>query len=91
MKMSLPTNNKNNGKPGSKGPKGGMGQGSKFIAKPSGAKAIGGGKKPIKTGGSRGSLSYSVENRKGEKGMMHLHRSFFFAGSNSLHLFISSF
>ncbi len=53
--MSLPTNNKNNGKPGSKGPKGGMGQGSKFIAKPSGAKAIGGGKKPIKTGGSRGS------------------------------------
>lgn len=52
--MSLPVNNKNSGKAGSKGPKGGL-QGSKFIAKPSGAKAIGGGKKPIKTGGSRGS------------------------------------
>ena len=52
--MSLPVNNKNSGKPGSKGPKGGMGQGSKFIAKP-GAKAVGTTKKPIKTGGSRGS------------------------------------
>ncbi len=52
--MSLPVNNKNNGKSGSKGPKG-MAQGSKFIAKP-GAKAAGGAnKKPIKTGGSRGS------------------------------------
>ncbi len=52
--MSLPVNNKNNGKPGSKGPKGGL-QGSKFIAKP-GTKASGGAnKKPIKTGGSRGS------------------------------------
>ncbi len=52
--MSLPVNNKNNGKPGSKGPKGGAAQGSKFIAKP-GAKAVGTTKKPIKTGGSRGS------------------------------------
>ena len=51
--MSLPVNNKNSGKPGSKGPKSGL-QGSKFIAKP-GAKAAGPGKKPIKTGGSRGS------------------------------------
>lgn len=53
--MSLPVNNKNSGKPGSKGPKGGGMMGSKFIAKPGGAKAIGGGKKPVKTGGSRGS------------------------------------
>ncbi|NCI49722.1 hypothetical protein GWC95_07300 [Sediminibacterium roseum] len=52
--MSLPVNNKNNGKAG-KGPKGMMGgQGSKFIAKP-GTKASGPSKKPIKTGGSRGS------------------------------------
>ncbi len=51
--MSLPVNNKNSGKPGSKAPKG-AGQGSKFIAKP-GAKAVGTTKKPIKTGGSRGS------------------------------------
>ncbi len=51
--MSLPVNNKNSGKAGSKGPKG-MAQGSKFIAKP-GAKAIGAVKKPVKTGGSRGS------------------------------------
>ena len=52
--MSLPVNNKNNGKPGSKNAKGGL-QGSKFIAKPNAAKAMGGGKKTIKTGGSRGS------------------------------------
>lgn len=52
--MSLPVNNKNGGKAGGKGPKGGMGQGSKFIAKP-GTKATGVTKKPIKTGGSRGS------------------------------------
>lgn len=51
--MSLPVNNKNGGKPGSKGPKGAA-QGSKFIAKP-GTKASGAIKKPIKTGGSRGS------------------------------------
>jgi hypothetical protein len=52
--MSLPVNNKNGGKAGGKGPKGGVGQGSKFIAKP-GTKATGVTKKPIKTGGSRGS------------------------------------
>jgi hypothetical protein len=52
--MSLPVNNKNGGKAGGKDPKGGMGQGSKFIAKP-GTKATGVTKKPIKTGGSRGS------------------------------------
>ena len=51
--MSLPVNNKNSGKPGSKGPKASA-TGSKFIAKP-GAKAVGTTKKPIKTGGSRGS------------------------------------
>jgi hypothetical protein len=52
--MSLPVNNKNNGK-GGKGSKGGMmGGNSKFIAKP-GSKAAGPSKKPIKTGGSRGS------------------------------------
>ncbi|HQR93115.1 MAG TPA: hypothetical protein PLK14_10180 [Sediminibacterium sp.] len=51
--MSLPVNNKNSGKPGSKGPKASA-AGSKFIAKP-GAKAVGTTKKPIKTGGSRGS------------------------------------
>jgi len=52
--MSLPVNNKNSGKPGSKNAKGNMMGGSKFIAKP-GAKAAGPSKKPIKTGGSRGS------------------------------------
>ena len=51
--MSLPVNNKNSGKPGSKNAKNNM-QGSKFIAKP-GGKAAGPSKKPIKTGGSRGS------------------------------------
>ncbi len=51
--MSLPINNKNGGKSGAKGQKGAA-QGSKFIAKP-GAKAMGSVKKPIKTGGSRGS------------------------------------
>ncbi|MEN9686613.1 MAG: hypothetical protein RLZZ28_2399 [Bacteroidota bacterium] len=53
--MSLPVNNKNNGKSGGKGPKGGGLQGSKFIAKPGVLKGAGGGKKPVKTGGSRGS------------------------------------
>lgn len=52
--MGLPVNNKNAGKAGAKGPKGGMAQGSKFIAKP-GTKATGVSKKPIKTGGARGS------------------------------------
>ncbi|MBV9987146.1 MAG: hypothetical protein JO301_05675 [Chitinophagaceae bacterium] len=51
--MSLPVNNKNNGK-GGKANKGGMMGNSKFIAKP-GTKAAGPSKKPIKTGGSRGS------------------------------------
>jgi hypothetical protein len=51
--MSLPVNNKNNGK-GGKSSKGGMMGNSKFIAKP-GSKAAGPSKKPIKTGGSRGS------------------------------------
>lgn len=52
--MSLPTNNKGADKQAGKNPKGQMGAGgSKFISKP---KAGGGaGKKPVKTGGSRGS------------------------------------
>ncbi len=53
--MSLPVNNKNSGKPGSKNNKNPMQGGSKFMVKP-GAKAAGGAsKKPIKTGGARGS------------------------------------
>jgi hypothetical protein len=52
--MSLPVNPKNNGKQGGKS-KGGFPSNSKFITKPGGAKPMGGGKKPIKTGGSRGS------------------------------------
>ena len=51
--MSLPTNNKGAEKGTGKNQKGSMGAGgSKFIAKPKGG---GGGKKPVKTGGSRGS------------------------------------
>lgn len=51
--MGLPVNDKNKGK--GKGPKSGMAGGaSKFIAK-GGSKAMGPSKKPIKTGGSRGS------------------------------------
>ena len=50
--MSLPTNNKGAEKGSSKAPKSGMAAGSKFISKP---KAGGAGKKPVKTGGSRGS------------------------------------
>lgn len=51
--MSLPTNNKETGKSAGKNPKGPMATGgSKFISK---AKAGSGGKKPVKTGGSRGS------------------------------------
>jgi len=50
--MSLPTNNKND--KSSKTPKNGAGGGSKFIAKPTN-KTAGAGKKPVKTGGSRGS------------------------------------
>ena len=53
--MGLPVNDKNNAKIGGKGSKG-PAQGSKFIAKPSSAKSVGGAnKKPIKTGGTRGS------------------------------------
>lgn len=51
--MGLPVNNKKAGKAGAGGPKNAA-QASKFIAKP-GAKAVGVTKKPIKTGGSRGS------------------------------------
>ncbi len=50
--MSLPTNNKNEGKGANKTTKSGMASGSKFISKP---KAGGANKKPVKTGGSRGS------------------------------------
>ncbi|HEX7691418.1 MAG TPA: hypothetical protein VF408_03460 [Sediminibacterium sp.] len=52
--MSLPVNNKNNGKPGKNNKGSMMGGNSKFIAKP-GTKAAGPAKKPVKTGGSRGS------------------------------------
>ena len=53
--MSLPSNNKNMGKQGSGG-KLGAAASSKFIAKPTSSKPTGGAnKKPIKTGGSRGS------------------------------------
>lgn len=52
--MGLPVNDKNNAKLGGKGSK--TPQGSKFIAKPSSTKTGGGAsKKPIKTGGTRGS------------------------------------
>ncbi|HTJ13238.1 MAG TPA: hypothetical protein VL547_14480 [Dinghuibacter sp.] len=51
--MSLPVNNKGKGKKDSKGP-GGAAGGSKFISKPT-SKATGGGKKIMKTGGTRGS------------------------------------
>ena len=50
--MSLPVNNKNTAKGGAKSHN--NAQGSKFMAKP-GGKAAGITKKPIKTGGSRGS------------------------------------
>ncbi|NCI46871.1 hypothetical protein [Sediminibacterium soli] len=52
--MGLPVNNKNSSKPGKGGKSSVMGGNSKFIAKP-GTKAAGPAKKPIKTGGSRGS------------------------------------
>ncbi len=52
--MGLPVNNKNNGKQTGKNAKNNAGA-SKFIAKPGNAKAVGVTKKPIKTGGSRGS------------------------------------
>jgi hypothetical protein len=53
--MGLPVNDKNSTKIGGKGSKN-TAQGSKFIAKPSSVKSVGGAsKKPIKTGGTRGS------------------------------------
>jgi|JI8StandDraft_2_1071088.scaffolds.fasta_scaffold14886_3 hypothetical protein len=52
--MGLPTNNKNNSKLPGKGGKASA-TASKFIAKPGNTKAVGATKKPIKTGGSRGS------------------------------------
>ena len=51
--MAFHINDKKNSKLGNKNQKSNA-QGSKFIAKP-GAKAAGPSKKPIKTGGSRGS------------------------------------
>jgi hypothetical protein len=51
--MGLPVNNKKAGKAGAAGSKNAA-QASKFISKP-GTKAVGVAKKPIKTGGSRGS------------------------------------
>ena len=51
--MSLPTNNKKDGKLANSNQKN-NGQNSKFISKPSGKSATVS-KKPIKTGGSRGS------------------------------------
>lgn len=54
--MGLPVNNKNNAKLGGKGSKSAIGGASKFIAKASNnTKAVGAAKKPVKTGGSRGS------------------------------------
>ncbi|WP_170971083.1 hypothetical protein [Ilyomonas limi] len=52
--MSLPTNNKNSNSKGGKAPKNGAGGSSKFITKPA-SKSAGAAKKPVKTGGSRGS------------------------------------
>ncbi len=51
--MSLPTNNKNDNSKGGKSSKN-MASGSKFITK-STSKSAGTAKKPVKTGGSRGS------------------------------------
>jgi len=51
--MSLPVNNKKEIKFGNKAAKGGAVNNSKFLSKP--GKAVGAAKKPIKTGGSRGS------------------------------------
>lgn len=54
--MGLPVNNKNNAKLDAKGSKSAVGGASKFIAKASNnTKAVGATKKPVKTGGSRGS------------------------------------
>ena len=51
--MSLPTNNKKNARQGGKNPKNAAAA-SKFIAKP-GNKGAGVSRKPVKTGGTRGS------------------------------------
>jgi len=51
--MSLPTNNKNDKSKGGKSSKN-TASGSKFITKPT-SKSTGTAKKPVKTGGSRGS------------------------------------
>jgi hypothetical protein len=51
--MSLPTNNKNDNNKGGKSSKN-TASGSKFITKPTN-KSAGAAKKPVKTGGSRGS------------------------------------
>lgn len=51
--MGLPVNNSKGGKSGNKAQNNNA-QASKFITKP-GTKAVGIAKKPIKTGGSRGS------------------------------------
>lgn len=54
--MGLPVNNKNNAKISGKGNKSVTGGASKFIAKASNnSKAVGAAKKPVKTGGARGS------------------------------------
>ena len=50
--MSLPVNNKDQGKQTGKNQKSNVTGGSKFIGKP---KSGGANKKPVKTGGSRGS------------------------------------
>lgn len=52
--MGLPVNNKNNAKLPGKGGKS-SDAASKFIAKSGNTKAVGATKKPIKTGGARGS------------------------------------
>lgn len=52
--MSLTSNNKKNDKKGTKNPQNSA-SGSKFIHKPGNTKGAGVTRKPVKTGGSRGS------------------------------------
>ncbi len=52
--MSLLSNNKKNDKKGKKNPQNNA-SGSKFILKPGNVKSAGFSKKPLKTGGTRGS------------------------------------
>ncbi len=52
--MALPVNNKGKGKAGAKNQPNAAG-GSKFIVKPTSKVVGGGGKKMVKTGGTRGS------------------------------------